>query len=633
MLRHTLLVSALVCCAGCMSESRLLEALTFQEADKAAAEEAEFLGWLKESEGDAPLRYRAVETAVTLHARGGTPENAALLQEVLRAEYAAPRLDPEDPDTPAEARRLRAWILYQCGRLKDPAWIPFLLEQTAEALAAPADDGRGAAGLRGLAEPVEAVASDGQAAQEVLRLAAIAASRPQDPQLAQTGALVAFLRERLSDPARLAALAGAATAPEVHAVLVRWAAAALHEACAPSAATAPGACEPLLAQLLAEEAGRSGAELAAVARAALAARAPLHLLHGLAARLQAQADDARADDLAAALAIAAEVQAAHPAAGAAGVWEQGGLRRLVEPSLAAAEAWQADRAAAVQVLFASAGRLAARPADRERLLGILATLAPAETAVRLVEEAPPPPGEPAAHARLEQVARHLVALLATPGVEAAAVQAALGRLAGVPAEAVHRTAAACLAERDPAAYLAASAALRQELPGLVPGLADAVIDGAILALAKAPEGLDQALRGAALASLALAFRRSGDEDARHDRVYACLAPRDATVLADAIASQLAAGLAAAGPGLRQVLRGCNALPLTRELPAGETPLVAQLLAIAGREPEEPALLAARALAEQRTEAATAALRQLAEHAASRAVAALAAAALAGNPKP
>ena len=111
-------------------------------------------------------------------------------------------------------------------------------------------------------------------------------------------------------------------------------------------------------------------------------------------------------------------------------------------------------------------------------------------------------------------------------------------------------------------------------------------------------------------------------------------PRAVSLLlvAAAIASQLAAADAASGPSTRQVLRACAALPLVRELPAGEAPLAAQLVAVAGRGGEENALFACRALAEQGTAGVADGLRAVAASP-NRAVAALAAAALAGKPTP
>lgn len=636
-LRHTLLVSALACLAGCMSEDRFNEALANPDPTRAGADEQEILTWLAESEGDALLRYRAVETVVTMHARGKHPENDTLVSQTLRSEYQQPRLEPDSPDLAEESRRLRAWILFQSGRLKDPRWIPFLLEETAAGLALPADDGRGGSGLRGLAELIDAVAGDADTATQLLHLAAIAASRPQDPRLAQAGQLVAFIRERLSEPQRVAALIAADDEAAVHAVLVHWGAATLQQASGREA-TAPGSCDTLIAQLVAEEAGRSDARLATMAREALAACAPLHLVQGMSARLLKTPDDHASGDLAAALLIASGVQPAHPATPTSGAWVNGDLKLCCEPALAGEEAWTAIRSAAVQVLFSSVTALAAKPAEREKLLCCLATIAPIETAPRLAAEAPAGPVDAAEHARLEQVARHLCALLAAPGVDTAGILQALGRLVAVESEPVHRTAAATLAQRDPVAYLTASAPLMERLPMVAAGLADALIDATAAALQHAPADLDPSLRDAALNRLAGAFKRSGaDEDNRHDRAFACLAPRAPDLLARSLAAQLAASLAAQGPSPRMVLRAGAALPLVRD-PAqaqGEAQLVAQLAAVAARSDEQCALFAARALAEQRTTAALAALRQLgeAQPPALRAITVLAAAALADQPKP
>lgn len=637
-LRHTLLVSALACLAGCMSEDRFNEALANPDPTRAGADEQEILTWLAESEGDALLRYRAVETVVTMHARGKHPENDTLVSQTLRSEYQQPRLEPDSPDLAEESRRLRAWILFQSGRLKDPRWIPFLLEETAAGLALPADDGRGGSGLRGLAELIDAVAGDADTATQLLHLAAIAASRPQDPRLAQAGQLVAFIRERLSEPQRVAALIAADDEAAVHAVLVHWGAATLQQAARRGEATAPGSCDTLIAQLVAEEAGRSDARLAAMAREALAACAPLHLVQGMAARLLQTPDDRASADLAAALLIASDVQPAHPVAPASGAWANGELKLCCEPALAGAEAWAAIRSAAVQVLFSSVTALAAKPAEREKLICCLAAIAPIETAPRLAAEAPASAVEAAEHARLEQVARHLCALLAAPGVDPVGIHQALGRLVAVESEPVHRTAAATLALRDPIAYLTASAPLLERLPTVAAGLADALIDATAAALQQAPTGSDASLRDAALVRLAGVFKRTGaDEDSRHDRAFACLAPRAPDLLARSLAAQLAASLAAQGPSPRVVLRAGAGLPLVRD-PAhaqGEAQLIAQLAAVAARSDEQCALFATRALAEQRTTAALAALRQLgeAQPPALRAITVLAAAALADQPKP
>lgn len=634
-LRRTILISAFVCLGGCMSEDRFTEALADPDPKRAGDSEQEILAWLADSDGDDLLRYRAVETVVTMHARGRHPEIDALVSQTLRSEYQQPRLDPDSPTVAEESRRLRAWILYQTGRLKDPRWIPFLIEETSAGLALPADDGRGCSGLRGLAELIDAVAGDADAATQVLHLAAVVAARPQDPRLAQAGQLVAFFRERLSEPQRIAALIAADDEVPVHAVLVHWGVAALHQACRGGDAS-PGSCDALIAQLVAEEAGRSDARLAAMAREALAACAPLHLVQGMSVRLLKSPDDRASDDLAAALVIASGIQPAHPAAPTSATWAKGEIRLCCEPALATAEAWTAIRANAVQVLFASATALAAKPAEREKLLCSLAGVAPIETAPRLIAEVPAAPVDTGEHARLEQVCRHLSALLAAPGVDAPGILQALARLAAVESEAIHRTAAATLAQRAPAAYLAASAALLERLPAVAPGLADALIDATAAVLQNPPADLDQATRDATLARLAGAFKRSGpEEDSRHDRAFACLAPRAPDVLARSLAAQLAAS--GAGASTRAVLRASAALPLVREAAQAqaEAQLIAQLAAVAAGADEQNALFSVRALAEQRTSAALAALRQLGETQppALRAVTVLASAALSDQPKP
>lgn len=615
-LRHATILAAVLFLSSCMSEERLTEALALTDPAKEAAEEQAILGWMAGSEEDPILRFRAVETLVTLHARGQRPERDEAVSKALRSEYRKPHLEAGTPEFAEDSRRLRAWILYQAGALKDPRWVPFLLHEAAEALAPPADDGRGAAALHSLAGLLPSLDEDEETALQVLRLAAIAASRPDDPRLAQAGPLIAFLREGLSRPQRLAGLLTADEDAAVHAVLVRWGASALHEACEGAEAPTGGAFDLLLDQLVAEETGRSEATLAAVARVALAAHAPLHLVQGMAQRLTRQPDLQASYDLAAALVIANEVRAAHAAnVPTASVWTHAGKKLCNEAVLTSNLVWQGCRRQAVQVLLASVTELAGQPAKREALLGSLANVAPVELATWLVDGTTGAAPTPADHPRLEQVARHLHALLPAPGVDQAAILGGLARLAAIDSDPIHHTAAAALAGREPAAYLNASAPLLARLPTVSPVLADALIDATVAALQAEPDRLDGAARTTALTRLAGTFLRLGPaEDSRQDRAWACLAPRNPGLLARSLAALLATRIAAQGPSAHEVLLASAAVALVRD-PAqaeSESPLLDQLTVLAGRDSEELALFATRALAEQGSPASLACLRRLAE---------------------
>ena len=122
-------------------------------------------------------------------------------------------------------------------------------------------------------------------------------------------------------------------------------------------------------------------------------------------------------------------------------------------------------------------------------------------------------------------------------------------------------------------------------------------------------------RTTALTRLAGTFLRLGPaEDSRQDRAWACLAPRNPGLLARSLATLLATRIAAQGPSAHEVLLASAAVALVRD-PAqaeSESPLLDQLTVLAGRDSEELALFATRALAEQGSPAALACLRRLAE---------------------